>query len=66
MGKKSNTPREQYILPTPPSSSGIVNMHTHIVTTYSSYHKRYKGTYENVFNFIKAIYEGQNVEAIDQ
>ena len=63
--KKSNLPGEQYLLPMPPSSLGIINMHTHIATTYSFYHQRYKGKCENVFDFIKVIYDNQIIEAID-
>ena len=64
--KKSNTPGEEHLLlPTPPSPLGIVDTHTHLVTTYSFYRQRYKeGKHENVFDFIKAMYEGRNVEAI--
>lgn len=64
--KKSNTPGEEHLLlPPPPSSLGIVDTHTHIATTYSFYRQRYKeGKYENVFDFIKAMYEGRNVEAV--
>ena len=64
--KKSNTPGEEHLLlPTPPSPLGIVDTHTHLVTTYSFYRQRYKeGKYENVFDFVKAMYEGRNVEAI--
>ena len=64
--KKSNTPREEHLLlPMPPSSSGIVDTHMHLTTTYSFYRQRYKeGKYKNVFDFIKAMYEGQNMEAI--
>ncbi|EDR07064.1 uncharacterized protein LACBIDRAFT_299432 [Laccaria bicolor S238N-H82] len=64
--KKSNTPGEEHLLlPTPPSSLGIVDTHTHLASTYSFYRQRYKeGKYDNVFDFIKAMYEGRNVEAI--
>jgi len=67
MGKKKlNTPGEEHLLlPTPLSSLGIVDTHTHIASTYSFYRQRYKGgKHENVFDFIKAMYEGRNVEAV--
>ena len=54
-----------FFLPTPPSVLLIVNMHTPIATMDSFYCQSYKGKYENVFDFIKAMYEGRNVEAID-
>ena len=60
--KKSNTPGKQHLLP---SSLGIISMLIYITTTHSLYHQRCKGTYKNVFNFIKVMYEGWNVEAIN-
>ncbi|KAG5653457.1 hypothetical protein H0H81_000226 [Sphagnurus paluster] len=64
--KKSNTPSEQFLLlPTPPSTSSIVDTHTHLASTFSNYRHRYKsGKFEDVHQFIQAMYKGRNVDAI--
>ncbi|KAJ3558937.1 hypothetical protein NP233_g11389 [Leucocoprinus birnbaumii] len=64
--KKSNTPSENWLLvPTPPSSSPIVDTHTHLASTFESYRQRYKqGKHETVFDFLRSFYSGRNVESI--
>ncbi|RDB15951.1 putative deoxyribonuclease TATDN2 [Hypsizygus marmoreus] len=64
--KKSNTPAEEnLILPTPPSTSAIVDTHTHVASTFAMYRTRYKeGKYTDVFEFLRTMYEGRNVETI--
>lgn len=64
--KKSNTPPEQYlILPSPPSTSPIVDTHTHLASTFESYRQRYKeGKHENVFDMMRSLYANRNVESI--
>ena len=64
--KKSSTPGEEYLLlPTPPSTLSIVDTHTHVASTFSSYQLRYKGgKHQTVFDFVRTMYEGRNVESI--
>ncbi|KAF8898056.1 hypothetical protein CPB84DRAFT_1836957 [Gymnopilus junonius] len=64
--KKSTTPSEEnLLLPTPPSQLSIVDTHTHVASTYEFYRGRYKeGKYLDVYEFIKAMYEGRKVDAI--
>ena len=64
--KKSSTPGEEYLLlPTPPSTSNIVDTHTHVASTFTYYRTRYKqGKYQNVYDFVRTMYEGRNVESI--
>ncbi|KAH9474980.1 Putative deoxyribonuclease TATDN2 [Psilocybe cubensis] len=67
MGKrKSSTPGEEnLLLPTPPSTLPIVDTHTHVASTFDFYRGRYKeGKYQTVYEFIKAMYQGRNVEAV--
>ncbi|KAF8811421.1 Metallo-dependent hydrolase [Phlegmacium glaucopus] len=64
--KKSNTPGEEYLLlPTPPSTLGIVDTHTHVASTFEYYRGRYKqGKHTTVYDFVRTMYEGRNVESI--
>jgi TatD DNase family protein len=64
--KKSNVPPEHnLLLPTPPSSLAIIDTHTHLASTFAFYRRYYKdGKYNDVFEFIRSIYEGRNVESI--
>ncbi|KAG6845025.1 hypothetical protein H0H87_001546 [Tephrocybe sp. NHM501043] len=64
--KKSNTPAESFLLlPTPPSTLAIVDTHTHLASTFEAYRGKYKeGKVENVYEFVRHMYEGRNVEAI--
>jgi len=64
--KKSSTPGEEnLLLPTPPSTAKIVDTHTHLASTFQFYQTRYKeGQHKDVFSFLRAMYEGRNVEAI--
>ena len=66
MKKKSNTPAEAYLLlPTPPSTLGIVDTHTHLGPTFEFYWTRYKERkHETVYDFVRAMCEGRNVESI--
>lgn len=67
MGKrKSSTPGEEnLLLPIPPSTLPIVDTHTHMASTFDFYRGRYKeGKYQTVYEFVKAMYEGRNVEAV--
>ncbi|TFK35705.1 hypothetical protein BDQ12DRAFT_687821 [Crucibulum laeve] len=67
MGKKKSTtpPEDLLLLPTPPASSPIVDTHTHLASTFEAYRTRYKaGKFENVYDFVRGMYEGRNVEAI--
>jgi hypothetical protein len=64
--KRSNVPPEEsLLLPTPPSTSPIIDTHTHIASTFQFYQRFYKdGKHDNAFEFIRKIYEGRNVESI--
>ena len=64
--KKSNTPGEGYLLlPTPPSNLSIVDTHTHVISTFDYYRSRYKqGKHQTVYDFVRTMYEGRNVESI--
>ena len=64
--KKSSTPGEEYLLlPSPPSNFSIVDTHTHVASTFEFYRTRYKqGKHQTVYDFVRAIYEGRNVESI--
>ncbi|CAL1707858.1 unnamed protein product [Somion occarium] len=68
MGKKSkSTPiaEETLQLTSPPSSYAIVDTHTHLHSTFDFYKKAYpNGKYDNVWDFVRGLYEGRNVEAI--
>jgi TatD DNase family protein len=73
MGKKrSSTPPEScLLLPAHPTASAapaaapIVDTHTHLASTFTAYRTRYKtGQYENLFDFMRGLYAGKNIEAI--
>lgn len=66
MGKKHSTPGEEHLLlPIPPSALPVVDTHTHVATTFEYYRGRYKdGVYTNVYDFVKGMYGGRNVEAL--
>lgn len=70
MGKKSKRPSEEFlILPTHPSapSAPIVDTHCHIASTFETYRDRYRSQdpkYATVFDFVRAMYQGKNVEAV--
>ncbi|KAF9444806.1 hypothetical protein P691DRAFT_777998 [Macrolepiota fuliginosa MF-IS2] len=64
--KKSNTPSETFlVLPTPPTTAPIIDTHTHLVSTFESYRQRYKDNkHETIFDLLRGIYAGRNVESI--
>ncbi|EPQ52929.1 Metallo-dependent hydrolase [Gloeophyllum trabeum ATCC 11539] len=69
--KKLQVPHESHLLlPAHPSCSGseqIVDTHTHLVSTFSSYQSKYReGRYGSIFDFVKGIYtqSRHKVEAI--
>jgi hypothetical protein len=66
MGKKHSTPGEELLLlPTPPTALPVVDTHTHVASTFEFYRARYKdGKHTNVFDFVKGMYDGRNVEAL--
>ena len=69
MGKKrSTTPPESFLLlPSHPKAPNapIVDTHTHLASTFAAYRSRYKtGLYENVFDFMRGLYAGKNIQAI--
>jgi TatD DNase family protein len=47
------------------SNAPIVDTHTHLASTFAAYRSRYKtGRYEDVFEFIRGLYSGKNIQAI--
>ncbi|CCM05242.1 uncharacterized protein FIBRA_07452 [Fibroporia radiculosa] len=70
--KKSSVPSEEHLVL--PSHSAladadtpyaIVDTHTHLISTFSSYRSKYKnGQFGTVFDFVRGLYHGRNVEAI--
>ncbi|KAF8327698.1 hydrolase, partial [Amanita rubescens] len=69
MGKKrSTTPPESFLLLPAHSkapNAPIVDTHTHLASTFAAYRSRYKtGLYENVFDFMRGLYAGKNIQAI--
>ncbi|KAK7451679.1 hypothetical protein VKT23_012356 [Stygiomarasmius scandens] len=68
MGKKSknSVPAEDFLaLPAHTSTASIVDTHTHLASTFEFYRSKYKeGKYDNVFDFVKGMYQGKKVEAI--
>ncbi|KAJ7593447.1 hypothetical protein C8J56DRAFT_931112 [Mycena floridula] len=71
MGKKNNRPpaaaEEHLLLPSHATSSTtpIVDTHTHLASTYQTYRQKYPGAkYQDVYEFVREMYAGLNVEAI--
>lgn len=75
--KKSSVPGEEYLLlpPHPERLAGpgsdrvtgtpIIDTHTHLISTFASYRSKYKsGKYDTVFELVRGLYNGRNVEAI--
>ncbi|KAL7281322.1 hypothetical protein PYCCODRAFT_1466496 [Trametes coccinea BRFM310] len=69
--KKSSTPSEQHLLlPQHPSRSDaqatpIVDTHTHLISTFSTYRSKYKeGKFATVYDFVREVYKDHGVEAI--
>ncbi|KAK7054847.1 hypothetical protein VNI00_003310 [Paramarasmius palmivorus] len=67
MGKKKSqsVPESALLLPAREETQPIVDTHTHLASTFEFYRRKYKsGQYENVYDFVRAVYEGKKVEAI--
>ncbi|KAH7925773.1 Metallo-dependent hydrolase [Leucogyrophana mollusca] len=71
MGGKSKNrnavPGEEHLLlPGHPNvATPIIDTHTHLLSTFSSYASKYKGgKHKDVFEFVRAMYAGRNVKAI--
>ncbi|GBE85492.1 Deoxyribonuclease Tat-D [Sparassis crispa] len=69
--KKAALPDEVHlVLPshperTPGSGPAIVDTHTHLVSTFSSYRSKYRsGKHETIHDFIRELYKDHSVEAI--
>ena len=69
--KKSSVPHEDHLLLPQhtacphPASAPIVDTHTHLLSTYSFYRSKYKsGKFETVYEFVRDVYKGHDVEAI--
>nr|VWO98336.1 Hsp70 [Ganoderma boninense] len=69
--KKPSVPHEDHLLlpqhaarPSP-SSTPIVDTHTHLLSTYSSYRSKYKqARYATVYDFVRELYNDRGVDAI--
>ncbi|KZT65509.1 Metallo-dependent hydrolase [Daedalea quercina L-15889] len=69
--KKSSVPDEQHLhlprlssLP-PDVSVPIVDTHTHLHSTFSTYRSKYpSGQYATIFDFVRGVYTGRDVDAI--
>jgi len=64
--KKSSAASEEALLvPTPPTTAKIVDTHAHLVHTFEAYQAKYKdGQHKDIYSFMRAMFEGRNVEAI--
>ncbi|KIJ62503.1 hypothetical protein HYDPIDRAFT_114639 [Hydnomerulius pinastri MD-312] len=65
--KKNSVPNEKHLsLPAhAEATTPIIDTHTHLLTTFSSYKSKYRaGKYDNVWDFVRGLYEGRNVKAI--
>jgi hypothetical protein len=74
MGKNNKRPREftadesHLLLPNHVTTNGrtpIVDTHTHIELTYATYRRKYgNAQHQDLFSFVRAMYEGKNMEAV--
>jgi len=49
----------------PQSCSPVVDTHSHVAHTFETYREKYKaGKYTNVYDFVQAMYEYHNIEAL--
>lgn len=66
--KKSSAPDEQLLhlnRPASHASASIVDTHTHLHSTFSTYRSKYPaGRYETIFDFVRGIYAGRDVDAL--
>jgi hypothetical protein len=53
------------LLPKPPSAFPVVDTHTHVALTFEMYRGKYKdGKHANVYDFVQAMCQNRNVEAL--
>lgn len=69
MGKnnKKGPSEDCLLLPAHPGHTiaPIVDTHTHLVSTYAAYREKYKvAKYDNVYDFVRGLYQGRNVTAL--
>ncbi|KAF8649324.1 hypothetical protein AX16_005879 [Volvariella volvacea WC 439] len=68
--KKNNVPAEEHLLlpaPSSPSTAAapIIDTHTHLASTFAWYKSKYPaGKYATVYDFVRGLYAGKNLEAI--
>jgi hypothetical protein len=64
--KKQSIPDEAHLLlPAYAINTGIVDTHTHLVSTFAQYQSKYKGgKYETIYDFVRGLYQGRKVESI--
>ncbi|CAA7265634.1 unnamed protein product [Cyclocybe aegerita] len=70
-GRSQRTSSEcDLVLPSPLSTFPIIDTHTHVEATFEHYRRHFKDRdgekrkYGNVYEFVKGLYEGRNVEAV--
>lgn len=53
------------MIPKPQSLSPVVDTHTHLAHTFEMYREKYKaGKHANVYDFVQAMYQNHNIEAL--
>lgn len=65
--KRSSAPDESHLhlSSTEASTVPLVDTHTHLLSTFEAYTSKYpSGTYETVYDFVRGVYNGRNVEAL--
>jgi len=64
--KAATVPSEAHLfLPAHAAATSIIDTHTHLVSTFAAYKSKYPvGRYDTIFDFVRNLYRGKNVEAI--
>lgn len=70
--KRSTLSEELLLMPAHPEHNDtltnrtpVVDTHTHLTSTFEAYQKYYKpGKFEDIWSFVRAMYEGRDVQAI--
>ena len=69
MGQNNKRGHSEHVLffPAHPghTTAPIVDTHTHLVSTFTAYRQKYKDAkYENVYDFVRGLYQGKKVTAM--
>ena len=66
--KKSSTPPEDHLslsLHHERAATPLIDTHTHLASTFAAYRGKYKsGRFNTVFELVRGLYSGHNIEAI--